>query len=178
MFFPEKVRNLLCFYDVNRKKWMKPFCKQPNNKEFGSTSEIVAFPLYPLWRWKEEEDATVNPEASRSQRHALPSCFSYLRLEHQVFHDSFCLMTPTRTTACFSLVDYYVIFVCLFCDLPLISRGYGRWEKTSWGVGENGGKDIVMPQAVSPLPFLLAFMGCGECHQSILTSKAHVWKGW
>ncbi len=94
-----------------------------------------------------------------------------------VFHALSCLMTPTGTIGCSCLVDYQVFFVYFVICLWFTEvRGGGGGR--SCGVGENRGTDIGMPQAVSLLPFLLALMGYGECHQTILITLPHVWKAW
>lgn len=49
--------------------------KKAKQQRFGFASQI--FRPFPLWRWKEEEDAGVNPANPRSRLHSLPSCFSH-----------------------------------------------------------------------------------------------------
>lgn len=151
--------------------WNKPSCSY-------YTCAQTAEPPYPLWRWKEEEDVTGNPENSR----ITASCSSL-----PVFHTSDQCTTsstpspvwwhPQAQLVAACLVDYLVF--CLFCDFCLWFtevRGGGRGR--SCGVGENRGTDIGMPQAVSLLPFLLALMGYGECRQTVLITWLHVWKAW
>lgn len=113
---------------------MKTFASNQTPKIWLFLTDICYPSIYPLWKWKEEEDATVNPENSWSQLLCSTFLFSMpqisapllsgLHLSDDTYKHNWLL------PAAFLWTKFFFAVVCLFCDLPLICRGRGWWERT------------------------------------------------
>lgn len=143
---------------VRKSQKKKILCKQPNKNV-----ALPHIPPHPLWRWKEEEDATVNPESSRSQLRAPAFLFFIPQITAPLLP---CLLLSDATwkrCCCLWTICFDFWFLLSSCD-SLEVRGGGRGR--SCGVGEDRGTDIGMPQAASLFSLLLPLVGCGECHRA------------